>query len=162
MLSKLLSSQRVIYNFILFISFSLSVNYFVDLKFINFFAYVIFHLTLIYLVFYFFNFYLFFISFAYGIFFDIFLINFISPHLISFVVFIFLFYYSKKYLLNFSSRVISYIIFVITICLFILQTFIANLVFNYPINIENLGWILLTLIIIFLPLLFIFSKIDKL
>ena len=161
MLSKLLSSQRVIYNFILFISFSLSVNYFVDLKFINFFAYVIFHLTLIYLVFYFFNFYLFFISFAYGIFFDIFLINFISPHLISFVVFIFLFYYSKKYLLNFSSRVISYIIFVITICLFILQTFIANLVFNYPINIENLGWILLTLIIIFFPLLLIFSKIDK-
>ena len=131
MLSKLLSSQRVIYNFILFISFSLSVNYFVDLKFINFLAYVIFHLTLIYLVFYFFNFYLFFISFAYGIFFDIFLINFISPHLISFVVFIFLFYYSKKYLLNFSSRVISYIIFVITISLFILQTFIANLLFPW-------------------------------
>jgi len=72
MLSKLLSSQTIIYHLILFFSFSLSVNYFVDLEFINFFSYVFFHLTLIYVVFYFFHFSLIFISFLYGIFFDIF------------------------------------------------------------------------------------------
>ena len=162
MVSKLLSSQIIIYHIILFFSFSLSVNYFVDLELVNYFSYVFFHLTLIYLVFYFFHFSLIFISFLYGIFFDIFLINFISPHLISFLVFVFLFYYTKKYLLNFSSNKISFIIVSITFMMFITETLIANLFFNYPINYQNLGWLFFTLIIVFFPSLFVFSKIDKL
>ena len=162
MFRKLLSSQTIIYHLLLFFSFSLSVNYFVDLEFVNFLSYVFFHLTLIYLVFYFFQFSLIFVSFLYGIFFDIFLINFISPHLVSFLVFVFLFYYTKKYLLNFSSIRISYIIIGVTLIMFISETLIANIFFNYPINYQNLGWLFLTLIIIFFPSLFIFSKIDKL
>ena len=162
MFSKLLSSQTIIYHLILFFSFSLSVNYFVDLEFINFFSYVFFHLTLIYLVFYFFHFSLIFISFLYGIFFDIFLIDFISPHLISFLVFVFLFYYSKKYLLNFTSTTISYIIIGVTLLMFVSETIIANIFFNYPINYQNLSWLFFTTLIIFFPSLFIFSKIDKL
>ena len=162
MFPKLLSSQTLIYHLILFFSFSLSVNYFVDLEFINFLSYVFFHLTLIYLVFYFFHFSLIFISFLYGIFLDIFLINFISPHLISFLVFVFLFYYTKKYLLNFSSSTISYIIIGLTLLMFVLETLIANIFFNYPINYQNLSWLFFTSLIIFFPSLFIFSKIDKL
>ena len=162
MLPKLLSSQTIIYHLILFFSFSLSVNYFVDLEFINFIFYVFFHLTLIYLVFYFFHFSLIFISFLYGVFFDIFIINYISPHLISFLVFVFLFYYSKKYLLNFSSKTISYIIIGVTLLMFVLETLIANIFFNYPINYQNLSWLFLTSLIVFFPSLFIFSKIDKL
>jgi len=162
MFSKLLSSQTIIYHLFLFFSFSLSVNYFVDLEFINFFSYVFFHLTLIYLVFYFFHFFLIFISFLYGIFFDIFLIDFISPHLISFLVFVFLFYYSKKYLLNFTSTTISYIIIGVTLLMFVSETLIANIFFNYPINYQNLSWLFFTTLIIFFPSLFIFSKIDKL
>ena len=162
MFSKLLSSQTIIYHLILFFSFSLSVNYFVDLEFINFFSYVFFHLTLIYLVFYFFHFSLIFISFLYGIFFDIFLIDFISPHLISFLVFVFLFYYSKKYLLNFTSTTISYIIIGVTLLMFVSETLIAYIFFNYPINYQNLNWLFFMSLIIFFPSLFIFSKIDKL
>ena len=162
MFPKLLSSQTIIYHLILVFSFSLSVNYFVDLEFINFFSYVFFHLTLIYLVFYFFHFSLIFISFLYGIFFDIFLIDFISPHLISFLVFVFLFYYSKKYLLNFTSTTISYIIIGVTLLMFVSETLIANIFFNYPINYQNLSWLFFTTLIIFFPSLFIFSKIDKL
>ena len=162
MFSKLLSSQTIIYHFILFFSFSLSVNYFVDLKFVNYLAYVSFHLTLIYMVFYFFHFSIIFISFLYGVFFDIFLIDFISPHLISFLLFVVLFYYTKKYLLNFSSNKISFIIVSITFIMFITETLIANLFFNYPINYKNLGWLFFTLIIVFFPFLFVFSKIDKL
>ena len=162
MFSKLLSSQTIIYHLILFFSFSLSVNYFVDLEFINFFSYVFFHLTLVYLVFYFFHFSLIFISFLYGIFFDIFLIDFISSHLISFLVFVFLFYYSKKYLLIFSSSTISYIIIGVTLIMFISETLIANIFFNYPINYQNLSWLFFTSLIVFFPSLFIFSKIDKL
>ena len=162
MFSKLLSSQTLIYHLILFFSFSLSVNYFVDLEFINFLSYVFFHLTLIYLVFYFFHFSLFFISFLYGVFFDIFLIDYISPHLISFLVFVFIFYYSKKYLLNFSSSTISYIIIGVTLLMFVSETLVANIFFNYPINYQNLSWLFFTSLIVFFPSLFIFSKIDKL
>lgn len=162
MISKLLSSQTIIYHLILFFSFSLSVNFFINLEFINFLSYVFFHLTLIYLVFYFFHFSLIFISFLYGVFFDIFLIDFISPHLISFLVFVFLFYYTKKFLLNFSSSTISYIIIGITLLMFVSETLIANIFFNYPINYQNLSWLFLTSLIVFFPSLFIFSKIDKL
>ena len=162
MVSKLLSSQTIIYHLILFFSFSLSVNYFINLEFINFLFYVFFHLTLIYLVFYFFHFSLIFISFLYGVFFDIFLIDFISPHLISFLVFVFLFYYTKKFLLNFSSSTISYIIIGITLLMFVSETLIANIFFNYPINYQNLSWLFFTSLIIFFPSLYVFSKIDKL
>ena len=162
MLTKLLSSQIIIYHLILFFSFSLSVNYFIDLEFINFLSYVLFHLTLVYFVFYFFHFSLIFISFLYGVFFDIFLIDYISPHLISFLFFVFLFYYSKKYLLNFSSTTISYIIIGVTLLMFVTETLVANIFFNYPLNYQNLSRLFFTSLIVFFPSLFIFSKIDKL
>ena len=161
MFSKLLRSQFIIYNFILFVSFSLSVNYFVNLEILNYLSYIIFHLTMIYLVFYFFHFSLIFISFLYGLFFDIFLIDFISPHLVSFLVLFFVFYYTKKYLLNLSSNKISFIIIIITFLMFILETIIAKLFFNYPINYANLGWLFILSIVIFFPILILFSKIDK-
>ena len=162
MLSKLLSSQIIIYHCILFFSFSLSVNYFLNLEIINYLAYVCFHLTLIYLFFYFFHFALIFITFLYGIFFDIFLVDNLSPHLITFLIFVILFYFTKKYLLNLSSNKISYIIIIFTLLMFASEAFIANLLFNYPINYRNFLWIFITFIIIFYPTLLIFSKIDKL
>jgi len=159
---KLLSSHTIIYHLILFFSFSLSVNYFVELKIVNFIAYVFFHLTLVYIAFYFFNFVLFFIYFLYGVMFDIFLINNISPHLITFLLFITIFYFMKKYLFNFSSYKISYILIIILLMMFIVETLIASIFFNYPINFENLRIIFLITIIIFFPTLLLFSKIDKL
>ena len=160
--TKLLSSQKVIYQIILFFTFSLSVNYFVELKYINFIAYAFFHITLVYLAIYYFNFFLFFIYFLYGVFFDIFLINYIAPHLISFLLFISIFYYMKKFLLNFSSYKISYIILLVIFFIFASETIIAKVLLNYPINIENLITLILSTMIFFLPCLLLFSKIDKL
>jgi len=162
MLSKLLSSQKTIYHIILFISFSLSVNYFVELKIVNFVAYVFFHLTLIYFTFYFFHFTFYFIFFLYGVFFDIFLINNIAPHLISFLIFITVFQVLKKFLLNFSSFKISYTIIIISFIIFLIQNFIAKILYNYPINYSDLGLLFLISLILFLPSFYIFSKIDKL
>ncbi len=161
MLFKLLSSQKIIYNLILLFCFCLSVNYFDDFKLINYIAYVFFHLTLIYLVFYSFHFSVILISFLYGVFLDIFLINNIAPHLISFLIFVILFLFTKKYLLNLSSRKISYLIIFITLIMFIVEALIANLQFNYPINYENLIWLSVISIIVFFPSLIIFNKIDK-
>ena len=162
MLSKLLSSQILIYHCILFFSFSLSVNYFLNLEIVNYIAYVFFHLTLVYLFFYFFHFSHIFVTFLYAIFFDIFLVDSISPHLITFLVFVVLFYFTKKYLLNLSSIKIGYIIIILTLMMFVLEFLIANLFFNYPISYENFLWISIIFIIIFYPTLVLFSKIDKL
>ena len=162
MLSKLLSSQIIIYNCILFFSFCLSVNYFIDLEIINYLAYIFFHLTLVYLVFYFFHFSIIFISFFYGIFLDIFLIDQISPHLISFLTFVIVFYFTKKYLLNLSSRKISYTIIIMVLMMFLSESLLANIIFDFPISFENLGLIFIISIIIFFPALLFFSKIDKL
>ena len=162
MFPKLLSSQIIIYNCILFFSFSLSVNYFANFEIVNYIAYALFHLTLVYLVFYLFNFYLIFLSFLYGIFLDIFLIDNISPHLISFLIFVVVFNFTKKYLLNLSSNKVSFLIILITLCIFFFETIIANLQFNYPVNFENLFRLFITTIILFFPSLLIFSKIDKL
>ena len=159
---KLLSSKTAIYQFILFLSFSISVNHFIDLKFINYLAYVFFHLILIYLVFYYFNFFLFFLFFLYGILFDFFLIDYISPHLIVYLSFILIFYFTKKYLLNFSPNKISYIIFFSILIMFIEEALIANFFFSYPLKFDNLGWLFLTTLIIFLPSMLLFSRIDKL
>ena len=162
MLSKLLSSQIIIYHFILFFSFCLSVNYFVNLEIINYLAYVIFHLTLIYLIFYFFHFSLIFFTFLYGLFFDIFLIDNISPHLVSFLFIVIIFYFTKKYLLNLTSNNISFIIITLTIIIFLSEAIIANLLYNFSINFENLRNLIITSIIVFFPTLILFSKIDKL
>ncbi len=162
MLSKLLSSQVIIYHIFLFIFFSLSVNYFVELEYINFIAYSLFHLTLIYFAFYFFNFILIFIYFLYGIFFDIFLINYISPHLLTFLIFISLFYFSKRYLLNLSSIKISIIIIFICLLMLLSENIIAYLFFNFPINIENLTKLMLITIFSFYPLIIVFDRIDNL
>ena len=162
MLSKLLSSQIIIYHCILFFSFCLSVNYFVNLEIINYLAYVIFHLTLIYLIFYFFHFSLIFLTFLYGLFFDIFLIDNISPHLVSFLFIVIIFYFTKKYLLNLTSNNISFIIITLTIIIFLSEAIIANLLYNFSINFENLRNLIITSIIVFFPTLILFSKIDKL
>ncbi len=161
MLTKLLSSQKTIYHIILFFSFSLTVNYFVDLKIVNFIAYVLFHLTLIYFIFYFFHFTLYFIFFLYGVLFDIFLINNIGPHIISFLIFLTAFQLLKKFLLNFSSFKISYIIIIIVFIMFVIESFISRILYNYPINYNDLGVLFLISVLIFLPSLYMFSKIDK-
>jgi hypothetical protein len=46
--------------------------------------------------------------------------------------------------------------------MFVSETLIANIFFNYPINHQNLSWLLFTSLIVFFPSLFIYSKIDKL
>ena len=162
MLTKLLSSQKTIYHIILFFSFSLTVNYFVELKIVNFIAYVLFHLTLIYFIFYFFHFTLYFIFFLYGVLFNIYLINNIGPHIISFLIFLTAFQFLKKFLLNFSSFKISFIIFIIVFIMFVIESFISRILYNYPINYNDLGLLFLISVLMFLPSLYMFSKIDKL
>ena len=45
--------------------------------------------------------------------------------------------------------------------MFIEESLISKILFNYPLKFENLGWLFVTSIFIFLPSLWLFSKIDK-
>ena len=158
--SKFLNSSIKL-NIILIISFSISVNSFILFPNINNGFYVLFHLTLIYLIFYHYHYYLYVIALVYGILFDILLLNFIGPHLITFLSLLLLFILLKKYLIILSSYQIIFVYFITLIVLLIFEQFLSNFINNYKFNILSILNFFLISIIIFIPTVFLFTKLDK-
>ena len=161
MLLKKFFKPIYIYHFLLFFSFCVSLNKQIEIYYINIFFYSLTHILIIYLSFYYFHFLLFFIFLFYGMLFDIFLLNEIGPHLIVFVVLLSLIMLVKKYLYNLTSLKVFYFIFMLIFVIYFFEMIIADLVFNYSFNILN--YFLLTIFssIILLPIIFLFSKLDK-
>ena len=158
--SKFLNSSIKL-NLILIISFSISVNSFVLFPNINNAFYVLFHLTFIYLIFYHYHYYLYFVSFVYGILFDILLFNNIGAHLISFLSLLILYILLRKFLIRLSSYQIISFYFITLIILFLFELFLANLINNFKFNIYSLLNFFLISLIIFIPTVFLFTKLDK-
>ena len=148
-------------NIILIISFSISVNSFILLPNINNSFYVLFHLTFIYLIFYHYHYYLYLVALVYGILFDILLLNNIGAHLITFLSLLILFILIRKYLIRLSSYQIIFIYFITLIVLLLFEQFLANLINDYKFN----GFLILNFflisLIIFIPTVFLFNKLDK-
>ena len=158
--SKFLNSSSKL-NIILIISFSISVNSFILFPNINNAFYILFHLTLIYLIFYHYHYYLYVIVLVYGILFDILLFNNIGVHLITFLILLFLFVFLKKYLIRFSSYQIIFIYFITLIILLLIEQLLANLIHNYKFNTSSFFNFFMISLIIFVPTLFLFTKLDK-
>ena len=159
-LPKFLSSSFKL-NIILIISFSISVNSFILFPNINNAFYVLFHLTFIYLIFYHYHYYLYIVALIYGILFDILLLNNIGAHLFTFIFLLILFLLLRKYLIRLSSYQIIFIYFITLIILLLIEQFLANLIYNYKFNMRSfLNFILISLII-FIPTVFLFTKLDK-
>ncbi len=158
--SKFLKSNSKL-NIILIISFSISVNSFILFPNINNAFYILFHLTLIYLIFYHYHYYLFVVALIYGILFDILLLNNIGAHLITFLSLIILFILVRKYLIKLSSYQIIFIYFITLIILFIIEQLLANLIHNYKFNISSLFNFFIISLIIFIPTIFLFTKLDR-
>ena len=158
--SKFLNSS-VKLNIILLISFSISVNSFILFPNINNVFYILFHLTFIYIIFYHYHYYLYVISLVYGILFDILLLNYIGAHLITFLSLLIFFVLLKKYLIRLSSYQIIFIYFLALIVLLLFEQFLANLINDYKFN----GFLILNFflisLIIFIPTVFLFNKLDK-
>ena len=148
-------------NIILIISFSISVNSFILFPNINNAFYVLFHLTLIYLIFYHYHYYLYFVALIYGILFDILLLNNIGVHLISFISILFSFILLRKYLIRLSSYQIIFIYFITLIIFLLFEQLLANLLYNYKINMSSFFNFVLISLIIFIPTVFLFTKLDK-
>ena len=148
-------------NIILIISFSISVNSFILFPNINNAFYILFHLTFIYLIFYHYHYYLYVVALIYGILFDVLLLNYIGAHLITFLFLLIFFVLLKKYLIRLSSYQIIFIYFITLIVLLLFEQFLANLINDYKFN----GFLILNFflisLIIFIPTVFLFNKLDK-
>ena len=148
-------------NIILIISFSISVNSFILFPNINNAFYILFHLTLIYLIFYHYHYYLYVIALVYGILFDILLFNYIGTHLITFLSLLILFVLLRKYLIRLSSYQIIFVYFITLIVLLLFEQSLANLINDYKFNIFLMLNFFLISLIIFIPTVFLFTKLDK-
>ena len=148
-------------NIILIISFSISVNSFILFPNINNAFYILFHLTLIYLIFYHYHYYIYVVALIYGILFDILLLNNIGAHLITFLSLLILFVLLRKYLIRLSSYQIIFIYFITLIILLLIEQFLANLMHNYKFNITTFFNFFLISLIIFIPTIFLFNKLDN-
>ena len=148
-------------NIVLIISFSISVNSFILFPNINNAFYILFHLTFIYLIFYYYHYYLYVVALGFGILFDILLLNNIGVHVITFLFLLTLFVLLKKYLIRFSSFQIIFIYFLTLILLLLFEQFLVNIIHNYKFNILSFLNFFLIALIIFIPSLFLFTKLDK-
>jgi len=148
-------------NIILIISFSISVNSFILLPNINNSFYVLFHLTYIYLIFYHYHYYLYIVALIFGILFDILLLNNIGAHIITFLSLLMLFVLLRKYLIRLSSLQIIVIYFITLVVLFFIEQFLANLIHNYKFDMSSIYNFILISLIIFIPTIFLLSKLDK-
>ena len=162
MISNRLNNPSIYYQLILFFCFSISINYFVELKYVNLIFYILFHLTFIYMSFYYFSLFLFFTSFIYGVFFDTILINNIGPHLLGFLLLLVIISLIRKKLFNFNPRKISFIILFFLFLILIFEMIVASILFNYSIKFELITKFVIISIIFFIPTFYLFSKLDKL
>ena len=158
--SKFLHSSLKL-NIILIISFSISVNSFITFPNVNNAFYVLFHLTFIYLIFYHYHYYLYVVTLIYGILFDILLLNFIGAHLITLLSLLIFFVLLKKYLIRLSSYQIIFVYFITLIVLLLFEQFLANIIYDHKFNAFLILNFFLISLIIFVPTIFLFNKLDK-
>ena len=160
MFTKLFNSS-VKLNIILIISFSISVNSFTLFPNVNNAFYVLFHLTFIYLIFYHYHYYLYVVALVYGVLFDILLLNYVGTHLITFLSLLIFFVLLKKYLIRLSSYQIIFVYFITLIALLLFEQILANIINNYKFNLSLIFNFFLISLIIFIPTVFLFTKLDK-
>ena len=127
-----------IYIFLLIITLSILINGIPKFPFINFIIYLFVHLLLIYICIYHFKTILYFIFFSVGIVLDLFLLNELGPHIITFMLLILLLTQTKKYIIQFSSKNIFFLIVILLLLSLISEMFISLILFNYSFNISYL------------------------
>ena len=162
MLFKKYFSPVYFYHLILFLSFSISLNNLIEFEYVNLFFYVLAHLLIIYLCFYYFHFFLYFVFFLYGIFFDIFLLNDIGPHLLVFIFLLVIISFLKKFLFNLSPIKIFYVIIVLMFVIFLFEMIFADIILNYNFDYHKYIKLCIIVIITIYPVVFLFSKFDRL
>ncbi len=151
----------IIYNILLIIFFSLTVNGVPLFPILNIIFYSIFHFLIIYLGIFYYRKKLYLIYFLYGLGLDLFWINEIGPHLITFIVALIIFYLTFKYLNNLRKLNVYLMLLMTQITMILFEMFISQMMFGFSFNLSYFLKIALLSIIFSYPIFIIFSKIDR-
>ena len=152
----------IIYNILLIIFFSLTVNGMPLFPILNIICYSIFHFLIIYLGIYYYRKKLYLIFSLYGLGLDLFWINEIGPHLITFMFALSIFYLTFKYLNNLKKLNIYLMLLMTQITIILFEKIISQLMFGFYFNLNDFLEIAIFSIILSYPVFYIFSKIDRL
>jgi len=152
----------IVYNILLIVFFSLTVNGLPLLPILNIIFYSIFHFLIIYLGVYYYRRKLYLIYLLYGLGLDLFLINEIGPHLIIFMLVLIIFYSTFKYLNNLKMLKMYLMLLVMQITMILFEMIISQLMFGFSFNLNYFLEIAIFSIIFSYPVFYIFSKIDRL
>ena len=120
-----------IYIILLIISTSIVIRGIPEFPVINFITYLFIHILLIYIGFYYFNITLYFVFFVTGIIFDIFLLNEIGPHIVTFMILIIFLNQFQRFLIILSSKKIFILIILILFSTYVFEMFFSLILFNY-------------------------------
>ncbi len=150
-----------IYIFLLVISLSITISGTPEYPFVNFITYLFIHFLLIYLGIYHFKFILYFVYFFAGIIFDIFLLNEIGPHLLIFMILIFILSQLQKFLNIFTSFKIFALILVILFISFSLEKFLSLILYNFDFDLNDFLKFIIFSIFLSYPIFYLFNKIDR-
>ena len=154
-----LNSFKIFNIFLLFI-FSIVVNNNLPALLSTSF-YCIFYLFIIYLGIYHNRKSLFLIYFIYGLLLDILLLNEIGPHLVVFILTLFVLNFSLKFLYNLSSMKVYLFIIFLQILMIFIQLIINLLLFEIDFNYKYLFEIILLTLALSYPIFLFFSRLDK-
>ena len=154
-----LNSFKIFNIFLLFI-FSIVVNNNLPALLSTSF-YCIFYLFIIYLGIYHNRKSLFLIYFIYGLLLDILLLNEIGPHLVVFILTLFVLNFSLKFLYNLSSMKVYLFIIFLQILMIFIQMIINLLLFEIDFNYKYLFEIILLTLALSYPIFLFFSRLDK-
>ena len=150
-----------IYILLLVISSSILIRGIPEFPEINFIAYLFTHILLIYMGIYYFKTMLYFVFFITGIIFDIFLLNEIGPHILTFMILVLLLNQLQKFIILFSSKKIFILIIMILFLSFVCEMFVSLLLYNLSFDIFNLLKSIFISLLITFPIFYLFNKIDK-
>ena len=159
-LKKHLDSFKI-YIFLILISTSVIIKGVPEFPIINFITYLFTHILLIYIGIYHFKIILFFIYFVIGFIFDVFLLNEIGTHTVTFVVLIMILSFLRKFYILMSSKVIFLLITILLFFTIICEMFISYILFDFRFDVSNLIRIFICYFIIAFPIYYIFNKIDR-
>ena len=126
----------IIYNILLIVFFSLTVNGVPLFPILNIIFYSIFHFLIIYLGIYYYRKKLYLIYFLYGLGLDLFWIIEIGPHLITFMFALSIFYLTFKYLNNLRKLYIYLMLLMTQITMILFEMIISQLMFGFSFNLN--------------------------
>lgn len=151
-----------IYNIFLIIIFCVIINSNYNFEIFYSASYCLLYFLLIYIGIYHYKKILYIIFFFYGIGLDIFLLNEIGPHLLTFMFALILLKLISKYLYNQSSIKIYFILLILELTMIIFVMIFSKLLYNFPLNLNYIIQIIILSFILSFPIFLFFAKIDKL